>query len=95
MAAYVVIEIKVQDPQTYDRYKELAPPAIAAYGGRYLVRGGRTETLEGSWEPSRLVVLEFPTLEKARGWWNSREYAAAKKLRQSCAHTEMVLVQGL
>ena len=95
MPAYVVLEVEVQDSQTYDRYKELAPPAIAAYGGRYLVRGGRTETLEGSWKPSRLVVLEFPTVEKARAWWNSREYAAAKQLRQSCAHTEMVLVQGV
>lgn len=95
MPAYVVLDVEVQDPQTYDRYKELAPPAIAAYGGRYLVRGGRTETLEGSWEPTRLVVLEFPTMEKARAWWSSREYAAAKKLRQSCANTEMVLVPGL
>ena len=95
MPAYVVLDVEVQDPSTYDRYKELAPPAIAAYGGKYLARGGRTETLEGSWEPSRLVILEFPTVEKARAWWDSREYAAARKLRQSSAHTEMVLVQGL
>lgn len=95
MPAYVVLEVEVQDPKIYERYKELAPPAIAAYGGRYLVRGGRVETLEGSWEPSRLVLLEFPTVEQARSWWDSREYAAGKKLRQSCAHTEMVLVEGL
>jgi uncharacterized protein (DUF1330 family) len=95
MPAYVVIDVEVQDPRTYERYKELAPPAIAAYGGKYLARGGRVETLEGSWGPSRLVILEFPTAEKARAWWDSHEYAAGKKLRQSCAHTEMVLVEGL
>ncbi|HEU5305520.1 MAG TPA: DUF1330 domain-containing protein [Gemmatimonadales bacterium] len=95
MAAYVVIDIQIQDPKMYERYKGLAPPSIAAHGGRYLVRGGGTETLEGTWMPSRMVVLEFPTAEKARTWWDSREYAAAKALRQSSARTEMVLVEGV
>lgn len=95
MSAFVVLDVEVQDPQVYEQYKELAPPAIAAYGGRYLARGGRTQTLEGGWKPSRLVILEFPTAEKARAWWDSREYAAARKLRQACARTEMVLIDGL
>jgi uncharacterized protein (DUF1330 family) len=95
MPAYIVLDVEVQDPKAYERYKELAPPAIAAYGGRYLARGGRTQTMEGEWKPSRLVILEFPTAEKARAWWDSPEYAAAKKLRQACSRTEMVLIEGL
>ena len=61
-------------------YKALAPPAIAAHGGRYLARGGRTEVLEGTWSPKRAVILEFPSLEKAREWWASAEYAEGKAL---------------
>jgi uncharacterized protein (DUF1330 family) len=95
MPAFIVLDVEVQDPKAYEQYKELAPPAIAAYGGRYLARGGRTQTLEGGWKPSRLVILEFPSADKARAWWHSREYAAAKKLRQACARTEMVLIEGL
>jgi len=95
MAAYVIVEIAIQDAQTYERYKALAPPTIAAYGGRYLVRGGATEVLEGSWNPPRLAVLEFPTAERAREWWNSPEYAPAKAMRQASTQTDMILVEGL
>jgi uncharacterized protein (DUF1330 family) len=94
MPAYVAVDITIKDPATYDRYKLLAPPAIAKYGGKYLVRGGTTTTLEGDWSPTRLVILEFPTGEKARAWWDSPEYAEAKALRQSCADTQMVLLEG-
>lgn len=95
MPAYVVVQINVADAEMYERYKQLAPPAISAYGGRYLARGGETQTLEGSWKPSRFVVLEFPSVERARAWWSSPEYARAKALRQQCAETEMLLVDGL
>jgi uncharacterized protein (DUF1330 family) len=95
MPAYVIIDIKVRDAETYERYKQLASAALASHGGRYLVRGGATETLEGGWNPSRLVVLEFPTAQSARAWWASPEYAAAKALRQACADTEMLLVEGV
>ena len=94
MPAYVVVDITVNDPQTYERYKLLAPPSIAAYHGKYIVRGGRTESLEGEWQPSRLVILEFPTVDDAKAWWDSEEYSAAKGLRQSCAETEMLLIEG-
>ena len=94
MAAYVVVQVAIDDPKRYERYKTLAPPSIAAYGGRYVVRGGRSEPLEGSWQPPRLVILEFPDAESARAWWGSPEYAPAKALRQSCAQTEMLLVEG-
>lgn len=95
MPAYVVVEIEVEDPERYEAYKKLAPPAIAAYGGRYLVRGGGTEVLEGSWSPQRLVILEFPSLGRAQEWWASPEYAPAKALRQTCARAEVIVVEGL
>ena len=95
MPAYIVVQIDVKEPHAYEEYKVLAPPSIAAYGGRYIVRGGEVETLEGSWSPKRLVVLEFPDTARARAWWESTEYDAAKALRQRAASTEMILVAGL
>jgi len=94
MRAYVVVEITIHNPEVYEQYKALAPAAIAAYGGKYLLRGAKMTTLEGMWDPSRFVILEFPTADAARAWWNSPEYAEAKALRQSCADTEMLLVEG-
>jgi uncharacterized protein (DUF1330 family) len=95
MPAYVVIDVDVHDAATYERYKPLAPPVIAAYGGRYLARGGKTDVLEGDWTPARAVILEFPSLERARAWWESPEYAAAKALRQASTRTRMFVVEGL
>ena len=95
MPAYVIVDIDVKDPVRYERYKELAPPSIAAYGGRYLARGGAAETLEGDWVPSRLVILEFPSLDRAKEWWSSKEYREARDLRQSCAGGTMVAVAGV
>jgi len=95
MSAFVIVQIQIRDAEPYEHYKQLAPPSIAAYGGRYVVRGAPVETLEGSWKPPRLVMLEFPTVELARAWWASPEYAEGKALRQSCADTEMILVAGL
>jgi uncharacterized protein (DUF1330 family) len=94
MSAYVVVQISIHDPVTYEQYMQIAPPSIAAYSGRYIVRGGASEVLEGSWQPRRLVILEFPSLEQARAWWDSPEYAPAKLLRQRCADTEMLVIQG-
>jgi uncharacterized protein (DUF1330 family) len=95
MAAYVIVQIEIHDAATYERYKELAPPSITQYGGRYIARGGATETLEGGWRPSRLVILEFPDMDAARAWWHSPEYAEAKAMRHAAATSEMLLVQGL
>jgi uncharacterized protein (DUF1330 family) len=94
MPAYIAVDISINDPVTYDRYKTMAPPSIAKYDGRYLVRGGSTTTLEGSWKPQRFVILEFADAETARQWWDSPEYAEAKALRQSCSDTDMLLVDG-
>jgi len=95
MAAYLVLDIEVTDPEAYAKYKELGPPSVAAFGGRYLARGGAVETLEGSWLPSRLVILEFPTAALGRAWWTSPEYAPAKAIRQASARTEMLLIEGV
>ena len=95
MAAYVIVDIEVTDPVGYEEYKQLAAPTVAAYGGRYIVRGGAAETLEGDWVPHRLVVLEFGSVGQARRWWSSPEYAAARAVRQRTAKTQMVVVNGL
>ncbi|HYE58290.1 MAG TPA: DUF1330 domain-containing protein [Rhodothermales bacterium] len=95
MPAYVVVQIVVEDPEAYEQYKALAPASIAAHGGRYLVRGGPVTVLESTWEPARLVVLEFPTAEAAHRWWASDDYAPAKAIRQASARTEMVLIDGV
>jgi uncharacterized protein (DUF1330 family) len=95
LTAYVIVDVDVLDPARYEKYKALAPPAIVAHGGRYLARGGRTEVLEGGWSPKRAVILEFPSLEKAKQWWASVEYAEGKALRQACARTNMIVVEGL
>jgi uncharacterized protein (DUF1330 family) len=94
MSAYVVVEITIHDPATYEQYKQLAPSSIAKYGGRYAVRGGKTEALEGTWNPERFVILEFPTADAARNWWSSPEYTEARAIRQSCSTARMLLVDG-
>jgi uncharacterized protein (DUF1330 family) len=95
MPAYVIVQITIEDAVVYEEYRRLAPASIARYDGRYLVRGGASEVLEGSWQPARLVVLEFPTAALARAWWESPEYAPAKQLRQQCARSEMLLIEGI
>lgn len=95
MTAYVVLDLKVTDPDAFARYRELAPAAIAAYGGRYIARGGATEIMEGSWELDRVVILEFPSLDKAKSWLESPEYREARALRQASAKTNAFVTQGL
>jgi uncharacterized protein (DUF1330 family) len=94
MPAYVLVEIDVHDPQGYEEYKRIVPPIVARYGGRYLARGGRTLTLEGDWHPTRLVVLEFDSLEQAQTWWSSPEYEPVRRIRQRCARSRMIVVEG-
>lgn len=95
MAAYIIVEIEVKEPVRYETYKQMAHETIRQYGGRYLVRGGKAETLEGNRSPKRLVVLEFPSYDRAKEWWSCQEYAAAKAIRQATAETQMILVEGL
>ncbi len=95
MAAYVIADVEITDPVQYAAYIRIVPPTIARYGGRFLVRGGRTEALEGSWSPRRVVVLEFPTFEQARDWWASEEYSTPKALRQGASNGNLILVDGV
>jgi uncharacterized protein (DUF1330 family) len=95
MSAYVVVQVDVKDPVRYEDYKRLVPASLAKYGGRFIVRGGKTETLEGTWSPKRFVMLEFPDVERAKAWWASADYADAKALRQATSHTEMIVVEGV
>lgn len=94
MPAYVIVEISIDDPKDYEEYKKLTPATIAAYNGRFVVRGGQTETLEGDWQPERIVVLEFPTVARAKEWWGSDTYSKAKVIRQRSAKTKMIVVPG-
>ena len=95
MPAYVVVQVDVHDTANYEQYRKMVPASIAAYGGRFLVRGGKTETLEGTWNPPRFVILQFDSVERAKAWWSSPEYAEAKALRQRLAHTELLVVEGV
>jgi uncharacterized protein (DUF1330 family) len=95
MPAYVIVNIDVTDPVRYEDYKRQAGPTVAAFGGKYVVRGGSAEVLEGSWVPRRIVVLEFPSMARARAWVTSPEYAPARQLRQATAVSDMILVEGM
>ncbi len=94
MPAYVIVDVTINNSEAYSAYKELTPVSIKNYNGKFIVRGGLTQTLEGDWKPERIVVLEFPDVDTARAWWNSDEYAGAKKIRQANAETRMILVEG-
>ncbi len=95
MSAYLIVELEVTDPAKFQRYRELVPPLIEKYGGRYIVRGGGTEVLEANWEPNRIVVLEFETAQKAKELMESEEYQPVKQIRLESANTNMVLVEGV
>lgn len=94
MPAYIIVDITIHNAENYEDYKKLTPGSLKPYDGKFIVRGGKTETLEGNWQPGRFVVLEFPSVEKAKQWWLSEEYAPAKALRQANAETQMILVEG-
>ncbi|MGH7857948.1 MAG: DUF1330 domain-containing protein [Candidatus Binatia bacterium] len=96
MPAYAIGRLQMRDPSWMEKYREKVPALIEKYGGRYVVRGGTMERLEGSGElPSAMVVLEFPSMEKARAWYNDPEYAPLITLRQSGSDLDFVLVEGL
>ena len=95
MPAYVIADLDVTDPAGFEEYRQLVPGTVQKYGGRFLVRGGAVETLEGDWQPKRVVVLEFPSLEQAKRWYNSEEYRDPKALRFKTAKTRLILVEGV
>jgi uncharacterized protein (DUF1330 family) len=95
MVAYVINDMQVDDPQLLEEYKKLSPATVAQYGGRFLARGGALEVFEGTWSPKRLVILEFPSLERAKAWIDSPEYAPARRVRQRASRSNIVAVEGV
>ncbi len=95
MPAYVVVDVTIKDPDRYPDYVRQVPPTLEPYGGRFLVRGGSVETVEGDWSPRRLVVIEFPSREQARAWYDSPEYAPARSLRWETADARLLIVEGV
>ena len=95
MPAYVLAHIDVTDPENYQEYIRMSPDSILQYGGRFLARGPAPEVLEGTWVPKRLVLIEFPSVEQARRWWASPEYAAAKAKRQATSTGDLVILPGV
>lgn len=94
MSAYVIADVETTDPAGMGEYRKAVGPTVAQYGGKFLVRGGRGEVIEGEWQPHTVVVLEFESAERARQWYDSEEYREPKALRQRCANTSIILVEG-
>jgi len=95
MCAYVIVEIDIVDPAGYEEYKQLASATVEKYGGKYIIRGGTVETLEGDWNPKRIVVLQFDSMQRAKEWLNCEEYREPRKMRHRTARTRMVVVEGV
>ncbi len=95
MAAYVIADVKIEDPVQYEDYRKMVPATIAAYGGRFIARGGRTEVLEGEWRPNRVVIIEFESVERAKEWWASEEYREARELRQRTSTGSLIVIEGV
>lgn len=95
MVAYVIADVEVTNPAEYEGYKRMVPATLEAFGGKFVARGGEVEVLEGEWRPNRLVIIEFESVERAKGWWASEEYRAAKELRQQHSVGSLVVVAGI
>jgi uncharacterized protein (DUF1330 family) len=95
MAAYLIVDVEVTDPVEYRTYTQQTQATFDKYGGKFLVRGGQVEMLEGDWQPKRLVVVEFPSVEQARTWYSSPEYTAIIGIRHHSANSRMILAQGV
>lgn len=93
--AYLIAQIDITDEETYAKYREQVTPTVAQYGGEYLTRGGRFESLEGTVPPPRTVILKFPSFEQAKAWYDSAEYAGPKAVRQSASTGDVILVEGV
>jgi uncharacterized protein (DUF1330 family) len=95
MPAYVLANVTITDPVRYEDYRRLVTPTLAKFGGRFIVRGGAVDVLEGGWRPGRLVLLEFPSAEQARAWWSSPEYSEARLIRQAASDGTLLLLEGV
>jgi uncharacterized protein (DUF1330 family) len=95
MAAYVISEVEPRDPVGWETYRSMAATTIAQYGGRYLVRGGAAEAVEGGSPPKTLIIVEFPTMARLREWYASAEYAEALKVRRTALERRLIFVEGV
>jgi uncharacterized protein (DUF1330 family) len=95
MPGYVIAEVEITDPAGFEEYRKQVAPTIEKYGGRYVVRGGASQLLEGDRPPARLVVIEFASVEQARRWYDCEEYRGPKALRMKSARSRLVLVEGV
>lgn len=95
MAAYLIADVEVIDPAGFAEYQQKVPATIAQYGGRYLVRGGATEALEGTWSPRRCIVLEFPSMAQLKTWYASPEYAPLIAIRERTAKSKLMAAEGI
>ena len=95
MPAYLIADVEVTDPKLFAEYRELVEPTVNAFGGRYIARGGETQLLEGDRAPNRTVIIEFDSIEQARAWHDSDEYAPAKDMRFRSANSHVIIVEGV
>ena len=95
MPAYVIVDVTVTDPVVMEEYRKHVPATLAKYGGRFIVRGGAHQAVEGEWKPNRLVVLEFPSMEQAKRWYDSEEYREPKAMRLRAGRANLVMVEGI
>ena len=95
MAGYIFVQTEVSNAEKYDTYKQAVPAVIEQFGGRFIVRGGDMEALEGAYDGPRIVILEFPSAERAREFWATPEYAAVKTPREGTANMTAVLIEGV
>ena len=95
MSAYFIVDIDIHDRAGLEEYRKQVPATITKYGGRFIVRGGKFEQLEGDWQPKRLVLLEFPSVEQARRWYDSEEYRPLKAMRLKASNSNLILVEGV
>jgi len=95
MPGYVIAEVDVTDPTAFEEYRKQVPATVQEYGGKFLTRGGTVHPLEGGWQPKRLVILEFPSVEQAQRWYDSEEYRSPKALRMKSAKTRVIVVEGV
>lgn len=95
MAVYLISDVTIRNPEAFEAYRSRAADSITQYGGRYLVRGGKVETLEGAWSPNPIIIVEFPDADRARAWYSSPEYSAALEFRDAALSRNLVLVEGV
>ena len=95
MPAYIIVDLTVTDLPTMEEYRKRVPATLGKYGGRFLVRGGAHQTVEGDWKPNRIVVLEFPSMEQAKRWYDSEEYREPKAMRLRAGRANLIMVEGV